>query len=68
MLPGMPEKSRLRFDLYPPPELVEAIDRYRARLPGVPPRAVAARLLLEEVLQEKGLLKGAKAPRATAAR
>jgi hypothetical protein len=36
--------------------MVEAVDRFRAQLPGVPPRAEAARMLLEEALKARGLL------------
>ena len=67
----MPTTSRPRFELYPSPELIEGIDRYRAGLPGVPPRADAARRLLEEILRAKGLMKSAtaaKTPRAVTAR
>lgn len=45
--------ERLRFDVYPTPELLELLDQWRGQQPGVPPRAEAARRLLTEALEAK---------------
>jgi hypothetical protein len=60
-----PER-RLRLDLYPSPELIEALDRLRAQTPGLPSRAEAARSLLEEGLKTRGLLGTPKKPKRAA--
>jgi len=36
-----------RLDIYPHPELVSALDRWRRDQPDLPPRAEAARRLIE---------------------
>ena len=45
--------EKLRFDVYPTPELLELIDRWRGQQPGVPSRAEAARRLLTDALEAK---------------
>jgi hypothetical protein len=42
--------NRERLDIKPLPELRQAIDRWRAGQPGVPSRAAAARMILEQAL------------------
>ena len=51
---------KLRFDIYPQPDLLAALDRWRGAQPDVPNRAEAARRVLEEALAAKGYF---KAPR-----
>jgi hypothetical protein len=63
---GNAPERRLRLDLYPSPELIEALDRLRAQTPGLPSRAEAARGLLEEGLKTRGLLPTPKKPKRTA--
>jgi hypothetical protein len=46
----MPPKAE-RFEIRMDPELVERIDRWRSRQPGVPTRAEAIRRLVESMLQ-----------------
>jgi hypothetical protein len=46
--------EKLRFEIYPTPELLRALDRWRGRQDDVPPRAEAARRLLERGLTEEG--------------
>jgi hypothetical protein len=59
----------LRLELYPTPELLEALDRWRAQQPGIPQRADAGRRLLEEMLTIKGVLPAkATAPKRAARR
>ena len=50
----------MRFDIYPQPDLLAALDRWRGAQPDVPNRAEAARRVLEEALAAKGYF---KAPR-----
>ena len=45
--------EKLRFDVYPTPELLELIDRWRGQQPGVPSRAEAARRLLTDALEAR---------------
>ena len=47
-------KKPARFEVYPTPGLVEAIDRWRAKQDGLPPRADAARRLLVIALTAEG--------------
>ena len=48
----MPQQPKL--EIYPSPELRDALDRWRAAQPGIPSRAAAARFLLEKALAERG--------------
>ncbi len=48
----MPQQPKL--EIYPSPELRDALDRWRASQPGIPSRAAAARFLLEKALAERG--------------
>jgi hypothetical protein len=57
----MPDKPRL--DIYPPPEMVDALDRWRGRQPGVPTRAEAARRLVEIALEAEGVRMAGKPAR-----
>ena len=61
-MPSISER-RLRLDLYPSPELIEALDRLRVQTPGIPSRAEAARTLLEEGLKARGLMPVPRKPR-----
>ena len=49
-------ENKHRLELNPTSELIEALDRWRAQQPGLPPRATAARQLLEKVLTAEGAL------------
>ncbi len=60
-------ENKHRLELNPTPELVEALDRWRAQQPGLPPRATAARQLLEKVLAAEGALQQPKKRGRTAA-
>jgi hypothetical protein len=54
-----PQKTKRSFghlDIYPKPELLEALDRWRGQQPGVPPRAAAARMLMEDGLIRAGVM------------
>jgi hypothetical protein len=65
----MPSRTnRLRFELHPEPDLVEAVDRFRAQTPGLPSRAEAGRMLIEEALKARELLKPEKSKRASGER
>lgn len=52
--------TKLRLDIYPPPELVAAIDKWRGAQRDVPTRAEAVRRLVEVGLQVKAPAKPAR--------
>jgi hypothetical protein len=68
MSPTVSDMARLRLDIYPTPELVVALDRWRGTQEGIPSRAEVIRLLLEQALTERGFYPPAPTPKAPRAK
>jgi hypothetical protein len=55
--------QKLRLDVYPTPDLLDAINRWRGKQPDIPPLATAVRRLVESALLAEGIRVAGKSAR-----